>query len=114
MTREPASISSPANQEGSDRHHGFVIGLLTGSVVGASLGWLLAPRVSALGRQTADSLRSLGTAASDRYHDASARLAGVVDDITEKGQDLRDQVSDAVIHGAHVVERHAENVKTGR
>lgn len=114
MTREPASTSLPANQEGSDRNHGFVIGLLTGSVVGASLGWLLAPRVSALGRQTADSLRNLGAAASDRYHDASARLTAVVDDITEKGQDLRDDVSDAVIHGAQAVERHAENAKTGR
>lgn len=113
MSTEPAPMSLE-DQLRSDRNHGFLVGLLTGSVVGASLGWLLAPRVSALGRQTAASLRNLGTAASDRYQEASARLAAVVDDITEKGQDLRDEVSDAVIHGARAVERHAASVKSGR
>ena len=113
MIREHAATSSPENQARGERNHGFVIGLLTGSVVGASLGWLLAPRISALGRQTADSLRSLGNAANDRYQEAGERLAAVVDDITEKGQEVRDQISDAVIHGARAVEQHAEHVKAG-
>jgi gas vesicle protein len=114
MIREHAATSSPDHQVQGERNHGFVIGLLTGSVVGASLGWLLAPRISAIGRHTADSIRSLGAAANDRYQEASERLAAVVDDITEKGQELRDQMSDAVIHGARAVEHQAEHVKSGR
>ena len=113
MTREQQP-TSPDCQERNDRNHGFVIGLLTGSVVGASLGWMFAPRISALGRQTADSIGSLGAAANDRYHQAGERLAAVVDDITEKGQELRDQMSDAVIHGARAVEHQAEHMKSGR
>lgn len=112
MTTEPVPVSSPENQLRRERTHGFVVGLVTGSVVGAGLGWLFAPRVSALGRQTADSLKSLGAAANDRVHEAGERLAAVVDDITEKGKDLRDQVSDVVIHGAQAVEHRAANMKS--
>ena len=114
MIQEHTATSSPDSQVLGERNHGFVIGLLTGTVVGAGLGWLLAPRISALGRQTADSLRSLGDTANDRYEEASERLAAVVDDITEKGQELRDQISDAVIRGARAVEHQAEHVKSGR
>ena len=98
----------------SDRNHGFVIGLLTGGVLGAGVGWMLAPRLSAFGRQTADSVRSLGAAANDRYQQAGERMTAVVDDLTEKGQDFRDQMSDAVIHGARAVEHQAEHMKSGR
>ena len=88
MIRQHAETSSPEDQLRSDRNHGFVIGLLTGGVLGAGVGWMLAPRLSAFGRQTADSVRSLGAAANDRYHQAGARMTAVVDDLTEKGQEL--------------------------
>lgn len=114
MTREHAATPSPESLMQTERHHGFLIGMLTGGVIGAGLGWLLAPRVSALGRQTADSLKDLSAATTHRYEEAGERLAAVMDGITEKGQELRDHVSDAVIHGARAVEHRAEQVKSGR
>lgn len=95
-----------------DRGRSLAVGFLAGSVVGAGLGWFFAPRLSALGHQTADSLQRIGAAATDRYHEAGGRLGAVVDDVTEKGKDLRDQVSDAVIRGARDVERFAEQAKS--
>ena len=113
MTTESTAVPLQDCRDQANRNSGFVIGLLAGGVVGAGLGWLFAPRLSALGRQTADSLRSLGAAAGDRYQEAGERLTAVVDDITAKGQELRDQMSDAVIHGAQAVEHHAANMKSG-
>ena len=115
MTTAPATTDSmpdaPANR---DRHCGFVMGLIAGSVVGVGLGMLFAPRaVLELRKRTAESARGLGTAASDRYHQASARVGEAVDEIAKKGQDLRDDLADAVVRGAKGVERAATNAKTG-
>ena len=115
MTTEPATTDSmpdvPANK---DRDYGFAIGLIVGSVVGAALGMFFAPRAAVeLRRRAADSARSLGSAASDRYHDATARVGDAVDEIAKKGKDLRDDLSDAVVRGAKEVERYAKNAKTG-
>lgn len=108
------SSASPECGDGMDRSRGLVVGFLAGSMVGAGLGWFFAPRLSALGHQTAESLQRIGAAATERYHEAGGRLGAVVDDVTAKGQDLRDQVSDAVIRGARDVERFAEHAKSGR
>lgn len=113
MNRQMDSGASP-ECGAMDRGRSLAVGFLAGSVVGAGLGLFFAPRLSALGHQTADSLQRMGAAATDRYHEAGGRLGAVVDDVTAKGQDLRDQVSDAVIRGAKDVERFAENAKSGR
>ena len=115
MTTATATTDSmpdvPAN---NDRDYGFAIGLVLGSVVGAALGMFFAPRAAVeLRRRAADSARSLGSAASDRYHEATARVGDAVDDIAKKGKDLRDDLSDAVVRGAKEVERYAKNAKTG-
>jgi hypothetical protein len=60
------------------RDRGFAIGLWTGTVVGAGLAMWLVPRVSR-----------------------------AIDDVLRKGQHVRDEVADAVAHGAHEVERVA-------
>ena len=114
MNSELDSGASPDCGHAMDRSRGLVVGFLAGSVVGAGLGWFFAPRLSAVGHQTAESLQRIGAAATDRYHEAGGRLGAVVDDVTAKGQDLRDQVSDAVIRGARDVERFAEQAKSGR
>jgi gas vesicle protein len=79
--------------------YGFVIGLLTGTVVGAGLVMWLAPRsASELGERIGDSARSLGEQASARYRQASARVGEAVDELTRKAQDVVDQAADAVTH----------------
>lgn len=82
-------------------------------MVGAGLTMLLAPRVAAeLRQRVTDSARNLGRAASDRYQQASARAGDVVDEVTRKGQGVRDEVLEAVASGAHKVERFAADHAT--
>ena len=97
------------------RDYGFVIGLLTGTAVGAGLAMLLAPRSGAELRQNiTDSATSLGDRASEQYRQASARVGEAADEITRKGQEVSDQVADTVARGAHEVERYATAAKTDR
>ena len=97
------------------RDYGFVIGLLTGTFVGAGLAmWLAPPSPSELRRQMTDSARSLGKRISEQYQQGSARVGEAVDEVIRKGQDVRDEVADAVARGAHEVERHATAAKTDR
>jgi gas vesicle protein len=76
---------------------GFMMGLLTGTVLGAGLGMLLAPKAGseirgALGEQA----RTLGTKASDGYRRASEQAGGWAD----KGRDFVDKAREAVVRGA--------------
>ena len=96
------------------RDAGFFTGLLTGAFVGAGLTVWLAPRIAAEIRERAtDAAKDLRNRASDGYRQASARVGEAVDDVTEKGQSIRDDVADAVVHGAHEVARQATAMKTG-
>lgn len=96
------------------RDYRFVIGLLTGTVVGAGLMMWLAPRSAAeLRQRVTDSARKLGQRASEHYEQASSRVGGAVDEITRKGQNVRNDVADAVARGAHEVERYAKAAKSG-
>jgi gas vesicle protein len=97
------------------REYGFVIGLVTGTFVGAGLAMWLAPRsASDLRRRVTDSAKSLGKRVSERYQEASTRVGEAVDELTRKGQDVRDDVADVVARGAHEVETYATAVKTDR
>ena len=94
--------------------YGFLLGLLTGTLVGAGLTMWLAPRSAAeLRQRVTDSARSLGRRASEQYQEASTRVSEVVDDLTRKGQGVRDEVAEAVARGAHEVERYATAAKSG-
>jgi gas vesicle protein len=95
-------------------NHHFLIGLMTGSVIGAGLTMLFAPRLaSELRQRVTDSATDLGNAASRRYQDVTTRVADVVDGVTTRGQAVRDDVADAVGRGAREVERVAMASKTG-
>ena len=97
------------------RDYGFVIGLLTGTFVGAGVAMWLAPRsASELRHRITDSATSLGKRASEEYQQASTRVGEAVDELTRKGQDVRDDVADRVARGAHEVERYATAAKTDR
>lgn len=108
MNQKPYEYRQPVR-----RDHGFAIGLLTGACVGAGLALWFAPRTAAgLRERVTDSARDLGQRVSDRYEQVSTRIVGAADEVTRKGQDLRDDVADAVAHGAHEVERFAKATKT--
>lgn len=112
MTKEPTTNEfAPQN-----RDHRFLIGFIMGGVVGAGLMMLFAPRVAAEVRQrVTDSARKLGRAASERYQQASTRVGDAVDELTKKGQGVRDEVLEAVASGAQKVERFAaDHTTSGR
>ena len=75
---------------------GFMMGLLTGTVLGAGLGMLLAPKAGselrgALGEQA----RNISNAASEQYKKAS-EVAGTW---AERGREFVDKARDAVNRG---------------
>ncbi len=83
---------------------GFVMGLLTGTVLGAGLGMLLAPKAGselrgALGEQA----RTMGNKASEGYRRAS-ESAGT---LAEKGREFVTQARDAVSRGAEETRGYA-------
>jgi len=80
--------------EDSHEHqrHDFLIGLITGSALGVGA-MVFGPRlISGLREQVAESARSLG----------------------RRAQGVRDDMCDAVAHGAQEVERYATEAKTDR
>jgi gas vesicle protein len=102
-------MNAPAEHKNS----GFLLGMVTGGVVGAALAIAFAPRLAAeLRQRIADATSDVSDAASRRYRDASARVAGAVDEITARGQAVRDDVADAVGRGARGVEQFAMDSKT--
>jgi gas vesicle protein len=97
------------------RDYGFVIGLLTGTFVGAGLAmWFAPPSALELRRRTTDAARRLGKRISQQDQPAGTSVAEAVDELTRTGQDVGDDVADAVARGAHEVERDATAAKTDR
>jgi gas vesicle protein len=95
--------------------YAFVCGLAAGTFIGAGLIMWLAPRSgSELRQRMTASARDFGARASKQYREASGRVTEVVDDITRKGQQVRDEVAGAVARGAHEVERYATNSQGDR
>ena len=93
---------------------GFFLGLVTGGVIGAALTIAFAPRLAAeLRQRVMTGANDLGDAASRRYRGASERIADAVDELTARGQAVRDDVADAVGRGAREVENFARASKTG-
>jgi gas vesicle protein len=103
------------NAHTQDRDYAFGIGLLTGAIVGAGLAMWLVPRLrSELRERMTDSARSLGQRASEQYQHASTHLGDAVDELTRKGQGVRDDLAEAVVRGAHEVERYAVAANSDR
>jgi len=97
------------------RDYGFVIGLLTGTVVGAGLAMWLVPRLASEFRErVTDSARRFGERASKQYQQASTRVGEAVGELTRKGQGACDDVAEAVASGARELERYATAAKSGR
>lgn len=99
-------------QAAHTRDYRFVTGLALGTIVGAGLAMLLAPRAAAeIKERAAGSVKNLGGAVSERYRDARSRVTGAVDGLARKGRWVREGVSDAVVRGAQKVEHGAQKVE---
>jgi len=103
----------------SSRRGRLLLGLITGSAVGAGLAIYFSPRLALeLRQRVTDATTGFRNAASDGFQSAATRAADVVervadvaDDITRRGQAARDDVADAVARGAHEVGRSAREVE---
>jgi gas vesicle protein len=83
---------------------GFVMGLLAGTVLGAGLGMLLAPKAgSELRGAIGEQARNIGSKASEQYRRAS-ESAGTW---AEKGRDFVNQAREAVTRGADEARSYA-------
>jgi len=83
---------------------GFMMGLLTGTVLGAGLGMLLAPKAgSDLRGAIGEQAKNIGNLASDQYRKA----ADVAGNWAEKGRDIVDRARDAVSRGAEEARGYA-------
>jgi gas vesicle protein len=95
----------------------FVLGLLTGTVLGAGLGMLFAPKPGQeLRNQVREQASSLANTASDGYRrasDTATELAGrgreVAENLAGRGRDMYDKARDAVSKGADEAERYVRD-----
>jgi len=83
---------------------GFMMGLLTGTVLGAGLGMLLAPKAGAeIRNQIGEQARNIGDKASEQYRRASETAA----QLAEKGREAVSHARDAVSRGVEEARGYA-------
>ena len=88
----------------------FVMGLVAGTLVGAGLGMLFAPKSgSELRSQISETASSAGKAASDQYKKASAAASNIAD----RGRHLYDRARHAVSRGTEEVRQQASEALSG-
>jgi gas vesicle protein len=89
----------------------FVMGLLTGTVLGAGLGMLFAPKSgSELRSQISDQANSLANQASEGYRRAT-ETAG---EWAGRGREIYDKARDAVSRGAEEAQRYVRETTAAR
>lgn len=104
--------TSPAQET---RDYRFLMGLISGTVLGVGLGMLVAPRSAMeLRGRIAGSAKSLGKTAAEGYQQASARVGAAAKEVASRGQAIRDSLAETVVRGAQTVERYATEAKTDR
>ncbi len=87
---------------------GFMMGLLTGTVLGAGIGMLLAPKAGAeLRGALSEQARHVSQWSSQQYHRASEAAST----LSDKGRDLVDRARDAVAHGAEEAREYADRAR---
>ena len=93
---------------------GFMMGLLTGTVLGAGLGMLLAPKAgSELRGVIGDQARTIGSKASEQYRRASDQAAGLADRSRDMMGRATEQASTLADRGRELVDRARESVSRG-
>jgi gas vesicle protein len=104
--------------DGHDRYEGeaggggsFVMGLLTGTVLGAGLGMLFAPKAgSELRNQVAEQAGNLANTASEGYRKATESAGAWAEKGREMYDKARDKARDAVAHGTEEAQRYMHDV----
>lgn len=85
----------------------FVMGLLTGTVLGAGLGMLFAPKAgSELRSQLKEEAGHLANQASEGYRRASHTAGEWAEKGREKGREVYDRTRDAVSRGSEEAQRY--------
>lgn len=88
----------------------FVMGLLTGTVLGAGLGMLFAPKTgSELRHQISGQAGHLANSASEGYRRAAETAGGWA----EKGREIYDKARHAVARGADEADRYVREATAG-
>ncbi len=95
----------------------FVMGLLTGTVLGAGLGMLFAPRSgSELRNQISEQAGNIANSASDGYRKASEaasegyrRASETAGEWADRGREMYDKTRDAVSRGAEEAQRYVRD-----
>ena len=88
----------------------FVIGLLTGTVLGAGLGMLFAPKAgSELRNQLKEEAGHLANHASEGYRRASQTAGDWAQKGREKGREAYDRTREAVSRGAEEAQRYVRD-----
>jgi gas vesicle protein len=90
------------------RPYGFGLGLLTGTIIGAGLAMWLAPRaVSELRERLIDSAKNFAKRVGQEHEQVATYVEETADDLTRRGQVVRNNIAEAVAHHAHEVEAYA-------
>jgi gas vesicle protein len=96
------------------RASSFVLGLLTGTVLGAGLGMLFAPKAgSELRRQLSDQAGNLANQASEGYRRATGSAGEWADQGKEAGKEIYNKVREAFSRGGDEAQRHVRDAATG-
>jgi len=88
----------------------FVMGLLTGTVLGAGLGMLFAPKSgSELRGQLSEQAGNIANAATDQYR----RVSEAAGDLADRGREMYDKARDAVSRGTEEAQRYVRESTSG-
>ena len=95
----------------------FVMGLLTGTVLGAGLGILFAPKSgSELRGQISEQAGNLANTASDQYRrvagaatDQYRRVTDAANELADRGRSIYDKAREAVSRGAEEAQRYVRD-----
>jgi gas vesicle protein len=93
---------------------GFIMGLLTGTVLGAGLGMLFAPKSgSELRGRISDTASRMGNAASENYQKVADKAGDLAERGREMGREVIGRAREAVSRGAEEAKRYAESQSHG-
>ena len=99
-------------REENGRGNLFLVGLMAGTAIGAGIALAFAPRPGSEFRERlAGSATDLGEAASRGYQRVSARVADAVENVADRAETVRGDVTDAIGSGLREVEQSAEAAK---